>query len=476
MELRVLSDSQLQRVHEAALEILWRVGVHLPHPEVRRRFAEAGAAVKEAAEQVRIPEALVERSLAQAGKRFTIYGRDRSQQAVFGDGRRNYNSISGEALWIDDQTGERRYATLEDARTAARLGDALPNLTIVGAMSDPHELPPEYGGAAVAAELLRHTTKPIGLWFHNRRVARTILELMVALAGSEEEAGAYPVTYPFLEPISPLRFPFHGVDLLFEAARLNLPVPIGPMAQTGLSAPGTLIGTLVQEHAEILAGVCITQLIRPGLPVCYGGIPHAFDMRTTQMIFAGPEQALMAVAMTQLGKRCALPVYINVGLTDSKVPDAQAGLEAAATLVCGALAGADIFGHLGICGVDQASSLDMLVMQHELIGYVERLMRGISFSEEALGLDVIGEVGPGGIFMDQEHTAAHFRQELWFPRLLDRDFYDAWAAGGRRTMADRCRELKERLLREHQPVPLPDDVDREFDRILAAARREAEEA
>ena len=474
MKLAVLTGKQIGRLHDASLWILEKVGVHVPHPDVQRRFREAGAWVDEASGRVRIPEAVVESSLAQAGKSFTIYGRDLKKRAIFGKRKRNYNSISGEALWIDDETGERRYATARDAGTAAKLVDALPHITIAGAMSDPHELSPEYGAAAAMAEMLRNTTKPVGLWFHNRTVSRTMVEIMVAVRGSEEKARKYPLAYPFLEPISPLRFPFDGVDALYATARLNLPVPIGPMAQTGMSAPGTLIGTLAQENAEILAGVCITQLINPGVPVCYGGIPHAFDMRTTQMIFAGPEQALMAVAMTQMGKHYKLPVYINVGLTDSKVPDAQAGMEAGITLVCGALAGADIFGHMGICGVDQATSLDMLLMQHEVIGYVERLMGGIEFSEECLGLEVIEAVGPGGTFMDQEHTALHFRKELWFPRLLDRQFYDAWMSGGAKTMAQRCREEKERLLREHRPIPLPEAVDREIERILAAARSELE--
>ncbi len=472
MELTVLTDAQIKRLHDASLQILEEVGVQVPHPDARSRFKEAGASVDDDSERVEIPEALVEQSLDRAVKRFTIYGRDRAKRAVFGEGKRNYNSISGEALWIDDRTGERRYASLADAGVAARLADALPDLTIAGAMCDPHELSPEYGAAACMSEMLKNTTKPLGLWFHNRTVSRFMVEIMIAVAGGEDDARTYPIAYPFLEPISPLRFPFDAVDALYETARLNLPVPIGPMAQTGMSAPGTLAGTLAQENAEILAGVCIVQLISPGAPVCYGGIPHAFDMRTTQMIFAGPEQALMAIAMTQMGKHYGLPVYINVGLTDSKVPDAQAGMEAGITLVCGALAGADIFGHLGISGVDQASSLDMLVMQHELIGYVERVMRGINFDEEGLGLDVIAEVGPGGTFMDQEHTARHFRKELWFPRLLDRRFYDAWLSGGATTMAQRCREERERLLKEHRPEPLPDDLDEEIDRVLAGARKE----
>jgi trimethylamine--corrinoid protein Co-methyltransferase len=195
-------------------------------------------------------------------------------------------------------------------------------------------------------------------------------------------------------------------------------------------------------------------------------------MRTTQLIFAGPEQAIFGVAMTQLGKHYGLPVYVNVGLTDSKRPDAQAGLEAAATLLPAAAAGADIFGHMGICGVDQATSLDMLVLQDEIIRYVESALRSIDFSDESLGLDEIAEAGPGGTFIDRDHTVKHFRRELWQPRLLDRQFHEAWLSAGATDMETRCRQRKEELLATHHPAPVDDQLSRELSRIVAAARRE----
>ena len=471
MRVRVLSEDQIKKLHDGSIEILSTVGVHIPHEEMRERFRGAGAQVDETAGIVKIPQEVVMRCVESAGKAFTIYGRDRSKQAVFGAGQRNYNSIAGEALWVEDGAVERRYATLDDVRTAAILGDALKHVNIVGAMADPKEIPAAYRCVAVAATQLKHTTKPITFWFHDRASAKYVLELFAAVAGSEAEAARYPFGYPFLEPISPLKLPKDGVDLLFETSRFPLPVPIGPMAQVGLSAPGTLAGTLCQENAEILAGVCVTQLIRPGTPVCYGGIPHAFDMHSMQMIFSGPEQALMAVAMTQMGKSYGLPVYINVGLTDSKVADAQAGLEAGITLACGAMAGADIFGHLGICGVDLGSSLSILVMQDEIIGYVERIMRDIDVSDEAMGLDVIRTVARTGSYIAEPHTVAHFRKELWFPKLLDRQFWEPWVEGGAKDMRQRCIEAKEHLLRTHQPVPMDADTEREVDRIVDAARR-----
>lgn len=469
---RVLSEAQIQRIHEASLAILSRAGVAVPHPDMLDRFAEAGAGVDRDTQRVRIPPHLIESALRTAGKQFTLYGRDLAKTAAFGQGRRNYNTIAGEAHWVDDIGGERRFATLGDVAVATRFADALEGITIPGAMADPHERPVPARCVEVLATMLRHTTKPITFWYHDRASARFINEILIALRGDEQRAAQFPLCYPFLEPISPLRFPFNGIDLLFETSRLNLPVPIGPMAQMGLSAPMSIAGTVAQENAEILAGLCITQLIRPGMPVCYGGICHAFDMATTQMIFSGPEQAIFGVAMTQMGKSYGLPVYINVGLTDSKRPDAQAGLESGVTLALGAAAGADIFGHMGICGVDQATSLDILVLQNEVIRYVESVMRPLDLSDEALGLDLIDELGPGGSFINTPHTAERFRDELWFPRLLDRDYYQAWADAGAASTEERCRRRREEILALHYPDPLPDDVDREVETIVEAARRE----
>ena len=146
-------------MHEASLRILATIGVHVPHEEMLGMLAAAGADVCRETQIVKLPEKLVLESLEQAGKRFVIYGRDRTQRAQFGFGRRNYNSIAGEALWLDDNL-ERRYATLDDVRTASRLADALPRINIVGAMSDPHELPPSYRCVVVAAEQLRTPPSP----------------------------------------------------------------------------------------------------------------------------------------------------------------------------------------------------------------------------------------------------------------------------------------------------------------------------
>jgi trimethylamine---corrinoid protein Co-methyltransferase len=471
MKISLLTPEQIEKVHTTSLRILEHVGVEVPHDETLRRFADCGARVDPETNRVRIPPELVTRLVETSGKRFSIYGWDTSNRASFGMGTRNYNSIAGEASWVEFPGGDRRYTVLSDVAEAARVCDALPNINIVGAMADPSDIPVPYRCVEVAATALMNTDKPVTFWFHDRASAHFLVEMAIALRGSEREAREYPPFYPFLEPISPLHFPFHGIDLLYETARLNLPVPIGPMAQTGISAPGTLAATMAQENAEILAGICITQLIREGMPVCYGGICHAFDMKTTQLIFGGPEQALFGVGMTEMGKFYGLPVYINVGLTDSKRPDAQAGLEAGITLMLGAAAGADIFGHMGICGVDQATSLDMLVLQNEIIGYVESSLRSIDLSDEAFGFDEISEVGPRGTYIDRTFTAEHFRNEIWFPGLLNRDFYDAWKNSGALSTENVARRELEKLRREHTARNMPDTMRGDIEKVVEAARR-----
>lgn len=470
MRLEVLNAEDIARIDQAARRILECTGVLVPHKEMIKFFAEVGAKVDRNEERVRIPSQLVDQCLADAGKTFTIYGRQRTQTAAFGLGQRNYNSIAGEAHWLESD-GTRRFATLDDVVIAARLGDVLPQLNIVGAMADPYEIDVSYRCVEVAAAQIRTTTKPITFWFYNRPSAKLLVELFTAVAGSVEQLARYPLSYAFLEPISPLRFDNNGIDLLFETCKVPLPVSIGPMAQAGLSAPVTLAGTIAQETAEVLAGICVVQLIKPGTPVCFGGICHAFDMKTTQMIFAGPEQALMAVAATQMGKHYGLPVYTNVALTDSKCVDAQAGLEISATLLMGALAGSDIFGHLGIAGVDQASSLEMLVFQHEVIEYVERIMRGFKVDDEHLATDVIDQVGPGGTFIDRMHTVEHFRSELWMPTILDRSYWPQWQNAGRPDIASKLPARVDELLSTYQEKPLDDDLEKEIARIVNDAHK-----
>jgi len=471
--LQLLAEREITAIKDASLVILRDTGVMVHHDDMLRLLGDAGARIDAGHKIARLPEQLVQDCVARAGKRYVLQGRDPNRTARFGYGDLVLMSSPGQYAWIDLQTGQRRPATIQDAHDAIRLGDALENITIVGAMAQPEMLSEKYRDVVLTGELVKGTGKPTRCWVRNGATARYILEIYRTIAGGEAALRARPMVEAFLEPISPLQLPRDGLDIVKEFAQAGQPVSIGPMAMTSGTAPGTLAGTLAQENAEILAGLVITQLLAPGTPIMYGGIPHIMDPRTGICSFGSPEQGLMAVAMVQIARSYGFPVYVNVNLTDAKLPDAQAGMEKAATLLLGVLAGADTFGHCGICGTDHAGSLLWLALDDELMSYTQRIARGFAVDDDRLATEVIHTVGPAGNFLAEEHTVRHFREELWLPGpVWTRQPFDLWQSEGATSFADRLQARVQDLLTARQSPPLEEALSREIDRIVGSARRD----
>jgi trimethylamine--corrinoid protein Co-methyltransferase len=473
MRVQFLSEAEIRAVHDASLVILRDTGVLVHHDGVLDLLAEAGASVDRGCRIARLSESLVMECVSRAGKRYILHGRSPDRVARFGYGDLVLMSSPGQYAWVDMDTGERRAPTAADLRDAIRLGDALPNVDIVGAMATPSEVPAACRDVSLTAALVKGTTKPTRAWVANGRTARYVLEIYRAIAGGEAALRERPMVEAFLEPISPLQLPRDGLDILIEFVRAGQPASFGPMAMASGTAPATLAGTLAQENAEILAGIVVAQLVAPGTPVTYGGIPHVMDPRTNICSFGSPEQAIMAVAMVQIARFYGFPAYINVGLTDAKVPDAQAGIEKGSSLVLGVLAGADTFGHAGICGTDHGASLSWLLIDDGLMAFAKRIARGLEINPETLAADVVRQVAPGGSFLAEDHTVRHFRREIWSPGpVWTRQTWDGWSGAGRSTMGARAAEEVRRILAAHEPQPIEEPLAREVDRIVDFARQE----
>ncbi len=473
IRLQFLSEQEIQAIHDASLAILRDTGIMVHHDEMLKLLAEAGAQVDWTHKIARLPENLVMDCISRAGKQYVLHGRDPERSARFGYGDLVLMSSPGQYAWIDSETGQRRPSTTQDLRDAVCLGDALPHITIVGAMAIAADVPVAYRDVFLTAELVKGTTKPTRCWVANGRTARYVLEIYRAIAGGDAALRARPMVEAFLEPISPLQLPHDGLDVLMEFVRAGQPASFGPMAMASGTAPATLAGTLAQENAEVLSGVVVTQLLAPGTPVTYGGIPHIMDPSTSICSFGSPEQALMGVAMAQIARFYGFPVYINVGITDAKVPDAQAGIEKGATMVLGVLAGADTFGHAGICGTDHGASLPWLLIDNELMAYVKRIARGLEINADTLAIDVIHAVGPAGNYLAEEHTVQHFRREIWLPGpAWTRQTWDGWESEGQTSMGERAAAEVKRILATHEPEPIDEALAREVDRIVKSARRE----
>ncbi len=465
----ILNSAEIRKIHDTSMRILSEIGVKINHDEILDLLSDAGALIDKETKVARMPEHLAMESIKKSGKRHVLYGRDPSKSAKFGYSHQLFMSSAGQYLWVDELKGKRRLATLKDTTSAIRVGDALKEIDIVGAFVLPAGIPTEVRDIHLYAELIKNTGKPCSTWINNGKTARYIIEMLRIVAGGAEKLKSKPMIEAFIEPISPLQFGREGLEILVEFAKANLPVGLGPMAMAAATAPATLAGTIAQENAEILAGIVISQLLCPNLPVTYWGIPHIMDPVTGGISFGSPEQGLMAAAIAQVAKWYGFSVGVNVGLTDSKLSDVQDGLERGTSLLLGAMAGADIFGHMGIVGADQGASLAQLIIDNEMAGCLRRIMKGFKINEETLAFEAVKRVDIGGHFLEDEHTLRHFREEFWFPSLFDRDNWDSWKKKGSKSILEKAIQRKEEILKNHILKPLNQSIVDQIDEIVKEA-------
>lgn len=469
---KIISEEAINKISMASFDILENVGVKVPNQKVWACLEEFGAKIDKENSIIKMPPAVIDKAIALAGKKHILYGRNKENTAEFGYNMFNFNSSSGQYNFLDNKELKRVNPTVKDLKKSIKIGDYLENIDVVGAMVVPSEVHPKLQDVLTFFELLNGTTKPITGWIFNGKSARAIIEMMKIVAGSSENLKKYPIYEAFIEPISPLSFRPEGIDILIEFTKESLPVSFGPMVQAGMTGPINLAGTITQENAEILACIVISQALKPGLPITYGGIPHIMDMKTSMISFGSPEQGLMAAAITQLARSYGFPVYNNTGMSDSKLPDAQSGLERGMTLMMGVLSGGDILGHMGIIGADNAASLTQLIIDNEMIGYLKRIMNSFEINENTISLDDIKEVGIGGNYLKLEKTLTDFKKEVWYPALFDRFIWDSWALMGKKSTNDLAMDLEEKIIRNHEQYFLDEDVRLACEDVVFSMKKE----
>ncbi|MEM2111504.1 MAG: trimethylamine methyltransferase family protein, partial [Candidatus Bathyarchaeia archaeon] len=468
--LEYLDKSEIEMIHDASLRILSELGIFIDHAEIGSELKKNG--VEEKNKRLLFSEDIVKEAVRKSKKKYTLYARNPKYSLEVGRGNFRFLSSAGQTDIVDPVRKEKRKATKKDLHEAILVGDALENINIVGSMANPQEIPSLGRCIYVYSELIKNSSKIVFSWIENPEEAPYVLKMFEVLAGGEEEHRKKPMIWYFCEPVSPLKFRYESLEILRLFCQKGLPASFGPMVMAGLTGPITLAGTLALENAEILAGITIAQILSPGTAVEYGGIPHIADMRNLNISFGSPEQAIMAVAMTQIGRYYGFSVHVNTGLTDSNIPDAQAGLEKGASMLISALAGAEMFGHLGIAGADQGASIEQLIIDNEIAGYVKRVINGFDVNEETLGFDLIKDRLETGSFTGTRHTLKHMKSEQWFPRLLNRDTWDGWLSKNSKDLLTKAMETKQKILKEHSPEPLEKQVENMVKQIVKEASKE----
>jgi len=467
---RMLTEDQVERIKRAAFEILDKVGLKVLHDGVREMLKSAGAIVQD--ESVKVPEFIVQGCLDTAPKGWAIYDRQGNRTMDVSGRNSFYGTSTASPNTKDALTGEYHETRVEDLVRAARIADSLENIDWVMPMGSAQDVP------AIAAELhefyatVTNTTKPIVFLAYSSRGTELIYNMAAEIVGGTDKLREKPFLILYPEPISPLVMPEEVAGRILIAADKCMPQMMGPVIQPGATGPVTMAGAVAQGVAESMFCVVLAQLRRPGCPVGLGCNFCILDMAQALISMGSPEMSLALAAQAEVAQSLGLPTWGFAGATDSKCLDAQAGAEAAYQILAQGLAGLNLIHDVGYMDMSMACGVEQLVMSNDIIGMAKRYLSGFEVSDEHLALDVIDKVGPGGHFLDQEHTMKHFRSELWRPKIFTRQPFEKWKETGSKNVEDRIREEIKSTLETHQPESLPDSVVIELERIKVEGEKE----
>jgi len=474
-----LRQDQIGRIHQTALRVLEEVGVRVDSPEARAILLAGGAregpgpgggagtSATDAAPaaRVRIPPRIVERALNSAPSRIMLHGRS-EEHDLLAEGSRTHFGTGGAAIKVIDlETGQCRPSRLKDISDFARLAEVLPNIHFFVRPCAAQDVPIEELAINEFYAALAHTTKHVLGSAYDPRGVRRLLELGSMIAGSREDFLARPFFSIIVAWMnSPLAFDPQGTETLLEVVRTGIPVMLSSAPMAGSTSPITLAGTLVQLHAEELAGLVLTQLARPGAPVLYGGIPSMADLRRLSYLGGGVEFGMMNAAIAQLSHYINIPNYNSAGITEAKIPDMQAVYEKSFAILQCALSGSNIVHHAaGMLESLLTISPEQLVIDNEIIGMAMRAVRGIEVNEDTLAFDAIQEAASEGHFLYSTHTTEFMYSEYVVPSLADRSLRKDWEELGMEDIRIKARRQAREILEQGPGVAA---LSRELDQRI----------
>jgi trimethylamine--corrinoid protein Co-methyltransferase len=455
-----LKDHDVEAIHRASLAILERTGVLVEEPDALRLFGQQGARVD--GSRVRIPSAMVEDALDKASSRILLAGRDPENDLIL-EGKRVRIGTGGSALRVLDlETAKIRPAILQDVGDIARLVDALENIHFYLLPVYPTDVPETSVDVNRFYAALGNTTKHVQGGIFSLQGIRSVIEIGEKIAGGSQALRERPiVSFITCWMVSPLKFETDVTRLLAEVCRQRMPVVLSAAPMAGSTAPVTLAGLLAQLNAEQLAGLTFTQLVQPGCPVIIGPIPATADMRSGKYLGGSVELGICNAAISQLAHFYQVPVYNSAGMTEAKLPDIQAGIEKAQSVIQVALAGGNYIHHAAGMLEDMSTvAYEQYVIDNEILGMAMRAVRGIEVNDDTLALDVIDRVGPGGHYLLDEHTTRFMRREHHFPsKVLDRQGREDLEKAGATTAWERAKVRAHEILATHKPDPIDPETD-----------------
>lgn len=461
----LLTQEQVERVHEASLEILEEVGLLVRHGPARDLFRARGCDVNLETNRVKFPAAIVEKYRKVYPPKFTFRGRDPKYDKTIPDDSPVIVTGSSAPDILDPVTGVERRSVSSDIVMIAHLIQELPayDMFSVSVLAD--DAPDNQFTLARLYPALKYCMKPVRITSKDLPDAKDILQLAYLVAGSEEAYREHPfITHHYCPVVSPLTMDHLSTEAVMFFSEQGLPVYPTIVPNAGLTSPMSLAGTVVQGNAEFLAAATLMQMVREGTPLIYATLPTVADMRTGAYASGGIECGMLHMAHAQMAHFYNVPCGGYVGLTNSKVNDAQSGYETGLSTMAGVLAGMDMLNMGGLIEALKTFDFAKAVIDDEIAQMLKRMKRGLEFSEENLAVDIIKKIGPGGSFIVEPHTIKRMKTAGLLTKLSDRDTRTQWEKKGAHDIHDHAMMRVREILAKPSTTVFSQDVE---DRIRA---------
>jgi len=476
--LRLLQDGLMERIIAEAREVLCKLGVEIHNRSVLDLLGDHGAEVDVGKQNARLTEHLLDQALSTVPRSFKLYDVLGNETHDF-QGDNVYFTPGSTAINIlDNGSGEMRRPTTADYIRYVKLTSELEHLAAQSTALIPADVHERISDSYRLYLSLLYGEKPVVTGAFTVEAFEIMKDLQVAVRGSDAALGAKPLTIFSCCPTAPIKWSNVTSQNLVDCARWLIPVELVSMPLSGFMAPVTLVGSLIQQTAENLSGVVISQLANPGHPLLYGGSPAIFDVRFETTPMGAVETMMLDCASSEIGKRLGMPTQGYIVLSDAKQLDAQAGLETGMGAILAALSGINSISGPGMLDFESCQSLEKLVVDNEICGMTYRLLRGIEAREDFPALPLFEELRREKHLLIADHTRRHLREEITFPgAVIDRANRARWLKAGRLSLWERAAREASRLIQGYTPSRLPQETKLELTRLMAQeAQRHGMEA
>jgi trimethylamine--corrinoid protein Co-methyltransferase len=469
---QLLTNEQVEGVHEASLEILEKVGVLVRNQEARKLYVKHGCVEDLETRIIKFPRTVVEHFRQAIPPTITFHGRDPAyDRTIPGDGPLVTTGSSAPDI-VDLQTGQVRRSRSDDIARIARLINELPGYDVFSIPVIADDAPEGQFSLARFYPALKNCLKPIYCGAPGLDEVDDILKLCGLIAGSLAAFQERPfICFGYCPVISPLTMDEESTEKLMRFNELGIP-GYGVVAPTaGLSAPMTLPGALALTNAEFLAQTTLEQMLHPGKPIVYDTLPTVIDIRSGAYSPGAVETGILVMGCAQMAQYYKIPSGGFAGLTNAKTNDIQAGFETGISTTAALFAGIDLLRMGGLLDALKIFDFAKAVIDNEIGLMLKQAARGMRFSEADLALDTIAETGPGGTFINKSHTIEKMRTTSLLPDIADRLPRNKWESSGAVGPQSRALDRVREILTGDNPAVFSPEVDKsiraEFEGLVA---------